>query len=128
MNGSDISLARAVRGPVTLITLGILFALNNFTPYGFSQTWPVLLIVFGLLSLWGRSEAPPARPAPHYPPRNWNYTPPPPPPPPTAPGGYRESPYTGANVPAGTPRGGFGNRAPGQPAEPGPTSTPGEST
>jgi Domain of unknown function (DUF5668) len=62
MNGADGSLARALRGPVTLITLGVLFALNNFTRYGFEQTWPVLLIVFGLLSLLGRNAAP-RRPA-----------------------------------------------------------------
>jgi len=50
----DSSLLRAVRGPIILITVGVLFALNNFTPYGFNQTWPVLLIVVGLLSLVGR--------------------------------------------------------------------------
>ena len=48
---------RAIRGPVILITLGVLFALNNFTPYGFSETWPVLLIVLGLLSLVGRGQS-----------------------------------------------------------------------
>ena len=53
MNG-DGSLARAVRGPIILITVGVLFALNNFTPYGFNQTWPVLLIVIGLLSFLGK--------------------------------------------------------------------------
>ena len=26
------SLLRAIRGPITLITVGVLFALNNFTP------------------------------------------------------------------------------------------------
>ena len=50
----DSSLARAVRGPIILITVGVLFALNNFTPYGFSQTWPALLIVIGLLSFLGK--------------------------------------------------------------------------
>jgi Domain of unknown function (DUF5668) len=54
----DPSLLRAIRGPVILITLGVLFALNNFTPYGFGETWPVLLIVIGLLSLLGRGGAP----------------------------------------------------------------------
>ncbi len=135
MNGNEVPLARAMRGPVTLITLGILFALNNFTPYGFGQTWPVLLIVFGLLSLWGRGAAPP-QPTPPYPPRNWNYTPPPPPPPPNygTPGGYRESSYTGTAPASGPAKGGFGSSAPQRPAEPepgqgpGPTSTPGEST
>ena len=55
MNG-NIGMLRAIRGPVTLITLGVLFALNNFTPYRFSETWPVLLIVFGVLSLLCRGS------------------------------------------------------------------------
>jgi hypothetical protein len=55
------TLARAVRGPITLITLGVLFALDHFTPYRFDQTWPVLLIVFGLLSLLGRTGPAQAR-------------------------------------------------------------------
>jgi len=61
MNG-DGSIARAVRGPAMLITVGVLFALNNFTPYGFSETWPALLIVFGLLSLLGRGSRAPQPP------------------------------------------------------------------
>ncbi|HLK47415.1 MAG TPA: DUF5668 domain-containing protein [Bryobacteraceae bacterium] len=72
MNGNP-GMARAIRGPVTLITLGVLFALNNFTPYHFGETWPVLLIVFGALSLpcrAGRSDAPPSTP--------YGYPPPPP--------------------------------------------------
>ena len=62
------SLVRAIRGPVTLITLGVLFALNNFTQYRFEQTWPVLLIVFGLLSLVRRGLEPPPPPPPSFPP------------------------------------------------------------
>ena len=58
MNANDANLLRAIRWPVTLITLGALFAANNFTIYGFNQTWPVLLIVFGLLSLLGRGAHP----------------------------------------------------------------------
>lgn len=57
MSANDANLLRAIRWPVTLITVGTLFALNNFTDYGFHQTWPVLLIVFGLLSLLGRTTA-----------------------------------------------------------------------
>jgi hypothetical protein len=65
MNANDANLLRAIRWPVTLITLGTLFALNNFTIYGFHQTWPVLLIVFGLLSLLGRAtRIAPAPPGP----------------------------------------------------------------
>jgi hypothetical protein len=69
----DVSMLRAIRGPVTLITLGALFALNNLTPYRFSETWPAVLIVFGLLSLLGRTygaphppDAPPNAPPPPY--------------------------------------------------------------
>ena len=47
----------AIRGPVTLITIGTLFAMDHFTPYGFARTWPVLLIVFGVLSLLCRGGA-----------------------------------------------------------------------
>ena len=48
----------AVRGPIILITVGSLFALDHFTPWGFQQTWPVLLIVLGLLTLLGRMSRP----------------------------------------------------------------------
>ena len=58
MNAREASLVSAIRGPITLITLGVLFAADHLTPYSFEQTWPVLLIVFGLLSLLGRSARP----------------------------------------------------------------------
>jgi DUF4097 and DUF4098 domain-containing protein YvlB len=54
----DRSFLHAIRGPIILITVGVLFALNNFTPYGFAETWPVLLIVIGLLSLLSRGGTP----------------------------------------------------------------------
>ena len=111
MNGNEVPLARAIRGPVTLITVGVLFALNNFTPYRFNQTWPVLLIVFGLLSLIRRGSEPvPAGPAmPQGPqPQTWNY-----PPRENAPGGYRQSTYQGTETPQSGPvKGGFGTTAP----------------
>lgn len=72
MNGESRML-HAIRGPVTLITLGVLFALNNFTAYRFSETWPVLLIVFGALSLLGRGTGANVPQAPPY-----GYPPPPP--------------------------------------------------
>jgi hypothetical protein len=91
MNVTDRSLIRAIRGPVTLITVGVLFALNNFTPYGFGQTWPVLLIVFGMLSLLCRGGDRPAPPmgGPGFPP--YGYPPPP--------GGYHPNPYPSAAPP-----------------------------
>jgi hypothetical protein len=115
MNGnSSYSAIRAIRWPITVITVGVLFVLHNFTRFGIDQTWPVLLIVFGLLTLMQRGAAPPAPPPP---PRNY---------PPTGfaqsgsaqnPRGYAQSPYaqppaSDANPPAGTAKGGFGTSAP----------------
>lgn len=61
-------LARAIRAPLTLIVLGALFAVDHMTPYGFRQTWPVLLIVFGILTLFSRESRPPYVPPPPGPP------------------------------------------------------------
>jgi hypothetical protein len=99
------SIIRAIRGPITLITIGVLFAMNNFTTYSFDKTWPVLLIVFGLLSLAKRSMEPaePPPPVQPYPPPAYAYPqqnfPPP--------GGYAQSSYT-QPAPA---KGGFGTTA-----------------
>jgi uncharacterized protein YaaW (UPF0174 family) len=47
----------AVRGPVMLITLGVLLSIDHFGTVSFGRTWPVLLIVFGLFKLMERSGA-----------------------------------------------------------------------
>ena len=52
MNGNN--LIGAIRGPIMLITIGSLFALDHFTAFGFWRTWPAILIVLGLLSLGER--------------------------------------------------------------------------
>jgi uncharacterized protein YaaW (UPF0174 family) len=49
------SLVCAVRGPVMLIALGVLLAIDHFGSAGFGRTWPVLLIVFGLFKLAERA-------------------------------------------------------------------------
>src|ERR1051325_11646329 len=119
----DRSTLRAVKGPIILITLGILFALQSFNICGFDQTWPVLLIVVGLLSLMGRAAAPPPPPPPA---QNWTNVPPYPPY--TWPGqaqtadrgpSYAQTPYaqpapaTGSSPQdAGPSKGGFGTSAP----------------
>jgi hypothetical protein len=134
MRGQCDSLAHALRGPLTLITVGVLFAINNFTPYGFDKTWPVILIVFGLLTLVGRGTAP--LDAPPAPPDA-----PPAPQPPAAPpfsftappGGYRQSAYTeqpagsapSEAAPAGTAKGGFGTSAPPRQSDAGQTPSGG---
>lgn len=106
MNQDSAAFIRAIRGPVMMITVGALFALDNFTPFGFGQTWPVLLIVVGILSLGGkpaRWETRGSYRAEWGPPRRSRSSeaapppPPPPPPPSTAetaqPGSYRGSAY-----------------------------------
>jgi hypothetical protein len=115
MRGNDTSLLRALRGPITLITVGVLFALNNFTVYRFQQTWPVLLIVFGLLSLVRRGVEPiPAPPQYVGPPPPYNYQPPP-----ANSGGYRQSSYN-EPPPAAPGRGGVGSTSTTEkPGEPG---------
>src|SRR5947208_1088366 len=102
------SIVSAIRGPIVLITLGVLFGLNNFYGIGFDRTWPVLLIVFGLLSLVRRSFEPPAPPPPSpvYPPPQYNPYPPPPPQ-----SGYSQSTY----AQPGPSKGGFGATAPPKP-------------
>jgi hypothetical protein len=119
MRGKSDSLAHALRGPITLITVGVLFAVNNFTPYGFDKTWPVILIVFGLLTLVGRGTAPVGPPPPEPPaaaPPNFSF------PPPAS--GYRDSSYAQPPAsseagPAGTAKGGFGTSAPPKQGDPG---------
>jgi len=49
------SLVRAIRGPILLITIGTLFAIDHFGPYQFSSTWPAVLIIIGLLKLLERA-------------------------------------------------------------------------
>ena len=74
MNDHSAYLMRAITGPIILITIGVLFAFDRFTDFRFSQTWPALLIVIGLLKLMGGGGR-----------RSWHRVPPPqsaPPPPP----------------------------------------------
>ena len=69
MSSTKTQILTAVRGPLMLITLGVLFLVDYFGPYPFYKTFPVLLIVFGVLKLIERlvaqveagAEATPAR-------------------------------------------------------------------
>jgi hypothetical protein len=40
---------RGLMGPIMLITIGVLFLLRQFTPYGIGELWPILLIVPGIV-------------------------------------------------------------------------------
>jgi hypothetical protein len=63
MNGSSCSIFRAIRGPIVLMAVGGLFWLDHTTVYGFSRTWPLLLILIGFLKLLERlSQGQPAPP------------------------------------------------------------------
>lgn len=55
MNNSNPDLMRAIRGPILLITLGLLFVADYFGSFPFYKSWPVLLIVFGALKLAERA-------------------------------------------------------------------------
>lgn len=57
MSSDRPQLMRSIRGPVLLITLGLLFTADYFCGYPFHRTWPVLLIVFGILKLLERMGA-----------------------------------------------------------------------
>jgi hypothetical protein len=48
------SLVRAVSGPLLLITLGVLFAIDHLGRVSFGRTWPALFIVFGACKLFER--------------------------------------------------------------------------
>jgi hypothetical protein len=87
MNDQRQLLIRSIKGPIIMITVGVLFAADRLTGYHFGETWPVLLIVIGLMQLAGGrrprradyySAPPPAAAAgqPYYAPQN---------PPPTVP-------------------------------------------
>lgn len=57
MNGTSrtCSLVCAIRGPILLITVGTLFAIDHLGSFAFSRTWPALLIVIGVLKLLERA-------------------------------------------------------------------------
>ena len=51
MNGNRDALLAAIQGPVLLITIGTLFALDQYSVLRFGQSWPVILIIAGVLNL-----------------------------------------------------------------------------
>jgi hypothetical protein len=66
MNVPSSDLIQAIRGPIMLMTLGGLVVLDYFQKISFTQrTWPVLLIVFGLLKLLERSQRHSVYPGPY---------------------------------------------------------------
>jgi len=59
MNNRGAMYAQAARGPVLLITIGILFALHQADVLSFSRSWPLLIIAVGVMKLIERVLAGP---------------------------------------------------------------------
>jgi hypothetical protein len=95
MNTRTGAYIQAIRGPVLLVTIGVLFAVHQAGIISFSRTWPLLIIVIGVMKLLERSMggAPlPAQPAGPYSSQaggHEQYT------------GRTAPPYTGTHVPPG---------------------------
>jgi hypothetical protein len=74
--------ARGLMGPAILITLGVLFLLDQTTPVRFGESFPVLFIVMGMVLYLSRSASIEGHVQPPTPP---GMIPPPPPSPPSPP-------------------------------------------
>ena len=57
---------QAIRGPIVLITVGILFAIHQAGKLSFAQTWPLILIVIGFMKLLERLVGKPVPPGGVY--------------------------------------------------------------
>lgn len=51
---------QSIRGPILLIILGVLVLFNQWSLLSFSQSWPILVISYGLLKLLERMLTKPA--------------------------------------------------------------------
>jgi Domain of unknown function (DUF5668) len=58
MNDRRALFVQAIRGPILLITIGVLFAMHQAGVLQFSRTWPLIIIVIGLLKLIERLVLP----------------------------------------------------------------------
>ena len=63
MNTRTAFYIQAIRGPVLLVTVGVLFAIHQAGGLSFSRTWPLLVIVIGIMKLLERMWAPPVAPS-----------------------------------------------------------------
>ena len=68
MNNRAVLYAQAVRGPILLITVGALFAIQQAGVLPLSRTWPLFIIVFGVMKLIERLVLPRPPYPPSYPP------------------------------------------------------------
>jgi hypothetical protein len=86
---------RKLMGPAILVTLGVLFLLDNVGRIGFDRTWPAILLVVGVVKLMQSNASSEGHMGPLPPVAGFPPTPPagfPPPPPP----GFSSTPPAGA--------------------------------
>lgn len=77
-------LLRRLRGPLILVTVGVMALLDQYDVLSFGRSWPLILIVLGILMLAERmllAQMPPPPAGGYYPDGCW----PPPPPSPSQP-------------------------------------------
>jgi DUF4097 and DUF4098 domain-containing protein YvlB len=67
MSYRTAAFARALREPVLMITIGILFAIQQAGILPFTRTWPLILIMIGLMKLIERMLSPHEPPPPQAP-------------------------------------------------------------
>lgn len=58
MNNRAWLYVQAIRGPILLVTIGVLFAIHQAGILPFSHTWPLLIIVIGVMKLLERLVLP----------------------------------------------------------------------
>jgi hypothetical protein len=87
---------RKLMGPAILVTIGILFLLDNVSNIDFGKTWPAILLVIGVVKLMQSN----ASYTGHIGPLPPGYTGYPPTPPPPAPGTHTDYRGTAQNPPA----------------------------
>jgi hypothetical protein len=78
--GYQFRLFRALRGSIWIVLIGVLFLLDSFDILSWGHSWPVIIIVAGLMAIFQRSSYSAAMAA------SYPYPAPPSPPPPTDPG------------------------------------------
>jgi hypothetical protein len=59
MSAGSATLLQAARGPIMLITLGVLLVADHAGELSFWRTWPLLVIMYGVLKLLERVLRPP---------------------------------------------------------------------
>ena len=66
MNGRRALYLQSIRGPVVLITVGVLFAIHQAGILSFGRTWPLLFIIIGVMKLLERAFGPAGTLQPPY--------------------------------------------------------------